>query len=54
MENDSKKATNEAIARNLVDSIAKLLEARNVRYFSCSDLRTEHKKIEIEYDYKEK
>ena len=54
MTEDWKKATNEAIANNLVDSIAKLLDAKSVRYFSCSDLRSEHKKIEITYDYKDK
>jgi hypothetical protein len=54
MTEDWKKATNEAIANNLVDSIAKLLDAKSVRYFSCSDLRSEHKKIEITYDYRDK
>jgi len=49
-----KKATNDAIANNLVDSIAKLLDAKSVRYFSCSDLKSEHKKIEITYDHKTK
>jgi|TARA_Y100000289_G_C3898417_1_gene137830 hypothetical protein len=46
-----KEATNKAIANNLVDSIGKLLNAKSVRYFSCSDKTTEHKKIVIEYDH---
>tara|TARA_B100000902_G_C27234033_1_gene876400 strand:+ start:946 stop:1116 length:171 start_codon:yes stop_codon:yes gene_type:complete len=47
-----KKQTNEVIANNLVDSIGTLLNAKSIRYFSCSDLKTEHKKIEIIYDNK--
>ncbi len=47
-----KKETNRVIANNLVDSIAKLLNAKSVRHFDCADLKTEHKKIEIIYDHK--
>jgi len=54
MTEDWKAATNKAIANNLVDSIGKLLNAKSVRYFSCSDLKTEHKKIEIIYDHRNK
>jgi len=52
MTEDWKKSTNRAIANNLVDSLGKLLNAKSVRYFTCSDLKTEHKKIEIIYDHK--
>ena len=52
MTEEWREATNRAIANNLVDSIGKLLNAKSVRYFSCSDLKTEHKKIEIIYDHK--
>ena len=51
---DWKEATNKAIANNLVDNIGKLLNAKSVRYFSCSDRASEHKKIVIEYDHKSK
>ena len=43
--------TNRVIANNLIDNIGKLLNAKSVRYFSCSDKTTEHKKIVIEYDH---
>ena len=46
--------TNRVIANNLVDNIGKLLNAKSVRYFSCSDRASEHKKIVIEYDNKPK
>lgn len=54
MTEDWREATNQVIANNLVDSIGKLLNAKSVRYFSCSDLHSEHKKIEIIYDHKQK
>lgn len=43
--------TNRIIANNLIDNIGKLLNAKSIRYFSCSDKTTEHKKIVIEYDH---
>lgn len=52
MNEDWKEATNKVIANNLVDNIGKLLNAKSVRYFSCSDKTSEHKKIVIEYDNK--
>jgi|OM-RGC.v1.036839468 hypothetical protein len=54
MTEDWKEATNKVIANGLIDSVAQLLNARNIRYFSCSDKVTEHKKIVIEYDHKQK
>jgi len=54
MNEDWKEATNKVIANNLVDNIGKLLNAKSVRYFSCSDKNSEHKKIVIEYDNKPK
>jgi len=54
MTEDWKSATNKVIANNLIDNIGKLLNAKSIRYFTCSDLKTEHKKIEIIYDYKNK
>jgi len=54
MNEDWKEATNKVIANNLVDNIGKLLNAKSVRYFSCSDKTSEHKKIVIEYDNKPK
>tara|TARA_B100000902_G_C27233005_1_gene875912 strand:- start:9 stop:182 length:174 start_codon:yes stop_codon:yes gene_type:complete len=54
MTEDWKEATNKVIANGLIDSVAQLLNARSIRYFSCSDKTTEHKKIVIEYDHKQK
>lgn len=48
---DWKDATNKVIANNLVNNIGKLLNAKSIRYFSCSDKTSEHKKIVIEYDH---
>lgn len=49
-----KEATNKVIANHLIDSVAQLLDASSVRYFSCSDKATEHRKIVIEYDHRQK
>ena len=54
MTDDWKEATNKVIANGLVDSLGKLLNAKSVRYFSCSDRASEHKKIVIEYDHRSK
>ena len=49
-----REATNRVIANNLVDSIAALLQAKSVRHFYCSDPKTTHEKIVIEYNHKKK
>lgn len=49
----SKKETNKVIVNNLVSDIEKLLDGKATHYI-CSDLKTEHKKIVIVYDQKEK
>ena len=54
MNEDWRETTNQVIANTLIDNIGKLLNAKSVRYFSCSDLHSEHKKIEIVYDHKQK
>ena len=54
MNEDWRETTNQVIANTLIDNIGKLLNAKSVRYFSCSDLHSEHKKIEIVYDQKQK
>lgn len=41
-------------ANNLIDRVAELLEAKSVRYFSCSDRTTKHEKIVIEYNHENK
>jgi len=48
------KVTNENIANNLVDEVAKLLNAKSVRHFYCSDKTTTHEKIVIEYNHEKK
>ncbi len=47
-------ATNRNIANNLIDKVAELLQAKSVRYFTCSDKTTEHKKIVMEYNHENK
>ena len=49
----SKKETNKVIVNNLVSDIENLLNGK-AKYYTCSDLKTEHKKIVIVYDQKEK
>ena len=45
--------TNENIAKNLVEKIEELLDAKAV-YVTCCDRTTEHQKIVIEYNHKKK
>jgi len=54
-ENEQKwqKATNKVIADDLVKNIEKLLGGKST-YYVCSDLKTMHKKIVIEYDHEVK
>ena len=47
------EATNKVIANNLVDNLEKLLNGK-ATYWECSDLKTKHKKIVIEYDHETK
>jgi len=54
MTEDWKEATNKVIANGLIDNVAQLLNARNIRYFSCSDKTPEHKEIVVEYGHKQK
>jgi hypothetical protein len=54
MTEDWKEATNEVIAKKLIDSVAELLNAKSVRHFYCSDKSTEHEKIVIEYNHAKK
>jgi len=51
---DWRKVSNKSIADNLVNSVAELLNAKSVRYFTCCDRTEESKKIVIEYDHKKK
>ena len=46
--------TNRNIAKNLIDKVADLLDAKSVRHFYCSDKTTEHEKIVIEYNHGKK
>ena len=46
-------ATNRQIADNLVEKIEELLDGK-AHYFTCCDRTTEHRKIVIEYDHKQK
>ena len=48
-----RKVTNQHIADNLVQSVAELLDGK-VQYYYCSDKKTEHRKIVIEYEHKTK
>ena len=50
MTEDWRKVSNKSIADNLVQSIGELLDAK-VRHYTCSDKKTQHKKIVIEYDH---
>jgi len=45
--------TNRVIADNLVKNIEQLLDG-TARYYTCCDKNTEHKKIVIEYNHKQK
>ena len=51
---DWRKVSNKSIADNLINSVAELLNAKSVRYFTCCDRTEESKKIVIEYDHKKK
>ena len=53
MNEETKKATNLCIAKNLVSNLESLLEGK-AKYYHCSDLKTTHKKIVIEYDHETK
>jgi len=46
-------ATNRQIADNLVEKIEELLGGK-AHYYTCCDRTTEHRKIVIEYDHKQK
>ena len=54
VEGDWRAVSNRAIAENLINSVAELLDAKSVRYFTCCDRTEESKKIAIEYDHKKK
>ncbi len=49
-----KEVTNKVIADNLLEQVAELLNAKSVRYFTCCDRTTQHKKIVIEYNHEKK
>lgn len=48
-----REETNKVIAKNLVSNLESLLEGK-ATYWECSDLKTRHKKIVIEYDHQKK
>ena len=48
------KETNKVIADNHINEVAKLLNAKSVRHFYCSDLKTTHEKIVVEYNHENK
>ena len=50
---DWRAATNKVIAENLVESLEKLLGGK-ASHFTCCDRTTEHEKIVIEYNHKQK
>ena len=50
---DWEKPTKLNIAKNLVEKIEELLDGK-AHYFDCCDRTTEHRKIVIEYDHKQK
>ena len=50
---DWKKATNDKIARNLIEQVEILLEAE-AKFYQCADKKITHKKIVIEYDFEKK
>jgi hypothetical protein len=50
---DWRKATNKAIAANLIESLEKLLGGE-AKHYICCDRTTEHEKIVIEYNHKNK
>ena len=45
-----KQVTHKVIADNLIEQVAELLGG-TARYYTCSDKKTQHKKIVIEYDH---
>ncbi len=45
-----KEATNKVIADQLVENLEKLLNGK-ATYWQCSDLKTKHRKIIIEYNH---
>jgi len=47
---DWRKVTNEQIVSNLVEKIEELLDGK-AHYYVCTDKKTEHRKIVIEYDH---
>jgi len=47
---DWRKVTNEQIVSNLVEKIEELLNGK-AHYYVCTDKKTEHRKIVIEYDH---
>tara|TARA_A200000159_G_scaffold11167_1_gene9448 strand:+ start:1017 stop:1181 length:165 start_codon:yes stop_codon:yes gene_type:complete len=54
MTEDWREATNKVIAKDLIDSVAELLNAKSIRHFYCSDKTTKHEKIVIEYNHTKK
>ena len=50
---DWKKATNDKIARNLIDQVALLLEGE-AKFYQCADKTSTSKKIVIEYGYEKR
>jgi len=50
---DWKKATNDKIARNLLDQVALLLEG-DVKFYVCCDKTSTSKKIVVEYGHEKK
>lgn len=45
-----KQVTHKVIADNLIEQVAELLGG-TAKYYTCSDKKTQHKKIVIEYDH---
>ena len=52
-EENWRKASNKAIADNLISSIAELLDA-DVKRYVCCDKKNQHEKIVIEYNHQKK
>ena len=46
-----REETNKVIAKNLVESIEKLLDGK-AHYYIVADKKTSHRKIVIEYDHR--
>jgi len=53
MNEEARKATNLCIANTLVSNLESLLDGK-AKHYMCSDLKTTHRKIVIEYDHQTK